>query len=118
MCKYSSNNKELEIGSLDISPVSCLIELKKLHKFLWGKARMCIYLLLIFSAAINALTLEIFARGWDSLRYCEMMQWKNHYSERQACLSDYSRPVLTTAVNRSVWIHTYKVSFFHRGWIS
>lgn len=63
MCKYSSNNKELEIGSLDISPVSCLIELKKLHKFLWGKERMCIYLLLIFSAAINALTLEIFARG-------------------------------------------------------
>lgn len=25
MCKYSSNKKELEIGSLDISAVSCLI---------------------------------------------------------------------------------------------
>lgn len=44
MCKYSSNNKELEIGSLDISPVSCLIELKKLHKFLWGKARACVFI--------------------------------------------------------------------------
>lgn len=63
MCKYSSNNKELEIDSLDISPVSCLIKLKKLHKFLWGKARMCIYLLLIFFLHDKCVNLRDICKG-------------------------------------------------------
>lgn len=79
MYKYRSNKRELKIDSLDISPVSCLILLRKLHKSSWG-VDVHVYLFIIDFffppplSALNVLKSQVFARGLNPLRYCEMMQ--------------------------------------------